>query len=228
MINKHIVFLLTFVFCFGMQSFSQSYTSSKLGLNNQLYNGKHYSYFLPQNVDGDQFLNTKKYTEGIVWINNSQYDDLLLNYDILNQELLLNFTTKEGANQIISISKARLDSFYFEEKSFVINDDIYEKDFIFHKIEMGDNKLMIHYSKELKLRSSVNNISYEFTNIKRSVFYGISSGYKKITNNKSFIKYLQIENKSAVKKYMKLKKYKILKMGDDEYMDLLKYIDNEN
>ena len=228
MLNKRIVFLLLSGFFFAIQLYSQSVSSSKLGLDSRLYNGKYYSYFLPQDVDGNQFFNDAQYSEGIVWIDNNEYNNLLLNYDILNQELALSFTTKEGANQVISISKAKLDSFYFDKMLFVVNDIILDKGLIFQKIEAGNNELMIQYYKELKLRSTVNRISYEFTKVKRKVYYHTSTGYNKITNNKAFIKYLNTENKTAVKKYMKSKKYKILKMNNSEYLDLLRYIDNEN
>ena len=71
------------------------------GLDDFLYNGKVYAYYPPYNVLGNQFIASEEFTIGTLWIKGEPYANVLLNYDILNQHLLLSFNTILGAKQVI-------------------------------------------------------------------------------------------------------------------------------
>src|SRR5512145_1757956 len=81
------------------------------GLDPVLYNGKKYTYFLPSGTGGHQYLFSPDYFVGSVTIKGQTFEGITLNYDICNQQLLLQYAIEAGSLRIIEVSKAWLESF---------------------------------------------------------------------------------------------------------------------
>jgi len=226
MLNKqYILHIITVIILIVMSSVSaQSQEKSPLGLDNNLYNGRYYSYYLPRSVDGDQFLNSKGFTKGMLWKKGTYYENILLNYDVLNQNLLLSFKTRENADRIISISLANVDSFYLENKKFVIDTNILKYGRIYQLISYKDVRLYFYYSKDLELRSKLNEIEYQFSKLQKEIYYYNETSYIEIKNNRKLLKLLKPEIQPSVKHYMKQNKYKMKRMSDKQFLDLLVFI----
>ncbi len=88
------------------------------GLDPLLYNGKIYTYFLPAGTGGNQFLLSADYLTGEVTIKGKTFEGISLNYDIYNQQLLLQYVNETGAFNIIEISKAWLEKFRLGNMEF--------------------------------------------------------------------------------------------------------------
>jgi hypothetical protein len=91
-------------------------------------------------------------------------------------------------------------------------------------IEYKDVKLYFYYSKELKLRSKLNEIEYQFTKVQKEVYYLYKDQIQKVKNNRRLIKSLKPEKQLSVKHYMKSKKYKVKRMNEKQFLDLLIFI----
>ena len=59
------------------------------GLDPLLYNGRIYTFNLSKETIGHPFMHSQNYESGDVVIRNEKFEDVLLNYDIYNQELIL-------------------------------------------------------------------------------------------------------------------------------------------
>ncbi len=81
------------------------------GLDQTLYNGKKYNYSVPSSTKGHQYLISPDYIAGSVTLRGKCYQDINLNYDIFNQQLLLQYEDEKGVLNIIEVSKAWLKSF---------------------------------------------------------------------------------------------------------------------
>jgi len=208
----------------GLSLNAQTLSQGSTELDNRLYNGKYYNYFLPSNVTGNQFLTTKDNSIGIVWGNGVEFENLLLNYDVLNQQLLLEFITNEKATRLISLSMVNVDSFYFENKIFVIDTNISKLHNIYQCISYNGIKIYLHLYKFMNLQSKLNDIEYNFTKLQRDIYFFDKGEYLKVKNNSKFIKILNPQISKNVKRYMKSKKYKLKRMTDNQYLDLLIYI----
>ena len=217
--------LITFILLsFEIKLNGQILNDGSKELDNRLYNGKYYSYFLPKNVYGNQFLSKKENSLGKVWKDGVEFDDLLLNYDVLNQQLLLEFVTNEGAARLISLSMVNVDSFYFENKKFLIDTIISKIGSIYQCINYKQMKFYFYYSKILTLQSKVNEIEYHFNKLQREIYFYNNGNYFKVKNNRKLIKKLNPTIAVNVKHFMKAKKYRLKKMNDKQYLDLLVYI----
>jgi len=220
----HIFLIFFSILFFKFSLIGQTPNSGSIELDNRIYNGKYYNYFLPKSVFGNQFLSKKENSLGIVWKKGVEFDDLLLNYDVLNQQVLLEFTTNEGAVRLISLSMVDVDSFYFENKKFVIDTNISKLGNIYQCIYYKGIKLYFYYSKILTLQSKLNDIEYHFNKLEKDIFFFENGNYHKVKKNSQFIKKLNPNIASNVKHYMKSKKYKLKKMNDKQYLEMLVYI----
>jgi len=220
----HIILIFLSIVFFEFSLIGQTPNNGSIELDNRIYNGKYYNYFLPKSVYGNQFLSKKENSIGIVWKKGVEFDGLLLNYDVLNQQVLLEFTTNEGAMKLISLSMVDVDSFYFENKKFVIDTNISKLGNIYQCIYYKGIKLYFYYSKILTLQSKLNDIEYHFNKLSKDIFFYENGNYYKVKKNSKFIKKLNPSIAGNVKRYMKSKKYKLKKMDDEQYLDILVYI----
>ncbi len=224
-----LLFLRIFViaysfFSLGLSAFAQGDKSADLGLDNRLYNGRYYTYFPSSSVGGNQFLKNKEYPKGNVWKMGVEFDNVLLNYDVYNQNIVLKFNDTEGAEKLIAISMANLDSFLLDKKLFVINRTITDDYYIFNKVEYKQCRFLIHYSKELVLKTKLNDIQYEFTKRISTMHYSDGKKYYLVNNNRGLLRVINQDKKKEVKAFLKSKKYKLQKMSEPELLELLIFI----
>ncbi len=196
-----------------------------LGLDDKLYNGRYYTYFVSPDVSGNQFLKTKKYEEGSVFLQGHEYSNLQLNYDVYNQEVVMKFKTTEGVKRLISLSFAYLDSFRLYNGLFWVkhyaNNDVK----IFKVLHEGDFSFNIHYTKNLELESAIGDVNYYFTKLRKHIFFRTRQGA--LINAQTKRKFLKIFNKKQagqIRHFLRLQKIKYSKMNEAEYISLLHYL----
>jgi hypothetical protein len=81
-------------------------TSEVYGSDPLLYNGRVYRFFTPLNTLGNQFFADPQFETGSVTIRGVTYTTLNINYDIYNQQLILEYKNNFGAKNLIIISDA--------------------------------------------------------------------------------------------------------------------------
>lgn len=217
-----IVFLIT-----NFHSRAQGYSdlNYKYGLDPTLHNGKVYRYSTRGRSFGTQFLKSSEFTNGSVKIKDITYDDLLLNYDVYNQQLVYQYTgSTAGINKII-VSDAWL-------KSFTIGDSYYElhnlddNPKIYKVIGGGSYRVMYHYFKELKVDGQVNSRSWRFSSPIRYSYLSIDNKMYKYLNNSSFVRQFSKEEQTTIRKYMREHHVKMKKSSDDKIRELLVFINS--
>ncbi len=218
-----VLFLLSIL---PLISEAQSKYTLLVDLDDRLYNGKVYSYYPSGSVIGNQFLVETEFGQGVVWISGDVYRNILLNLDVLNQQLLLSFTSLQGANKIISVSLAYIDSFYFENKLFVIERNDNDEAEIYQKIMIENNLFYIRWYKNLNLRTSFSVIQYEFSKSLQKVYFEKSGNRVEVKTNRKFRKLFSKNQSVLLRKYMRSNKMKIAKMSDVQYNKLLIFIKN--
>lgn len=223
-----VLYILLYI---STYSFSQGTNVAKLGLDNRLYNGRYYTYFVSKDIKGNQFLKSKNYSNGKVWKNDAEFKNIFLNFDVYNQDLVLKFDTREGATKLIIVSKTYLDSFYLDNRMFVIDKTIDNEFSIFQKVEHNGIKFLMHKYKELVLISKLNEIQHQFTKVKSLMYFVDENKSYAVTRNKHLLNIVDKKNEKGIKEFLKSHKYRIQNMSDDQLLELLVFIkeaDNEN
>lgn len=195
------------------------------GLDPLLYNGKKYSYFLPPGTGGHQFIFSPEFITGDVTIKGKNFDGIALNYDLFNQQLLLQYADETGAFNIIVVSNAWLESFSlgdmkFEYLSFKEGPRYYQV--------LGDGPYHILYyrRKDLKLDVAYGGSIHTFTPPVKSQFVLIEGHLQPFTNKRSFIDIFDPGLKPQIKSYFRINKIRLKKASDKTMADLINYIGN--
>ncbi len=197
------------------------------GLNDYLYNGKIYTYHPPYNVIGIPFLSTKQFSNSTLWIHGNAYPNLKLNYDLINQKVVLSFVNYLGAQQKISLSLAYVDSFLFEEKHFIVDWNSDNPPSIYQQIKYGNYGFKIFWKKSVDLNSSASgSIAYEFSDPIRQLYFVSYGKLVLLKRRKQFKKLFPQDKSASIIKFIKQNHWKIIKMTDGEYLRLLVFINN--
>jgi hypothetical protein len=188
-----------------------------------LYNGRVYRFFPPLNTLGNQFFADPQFEAGSVTIRGVVYTSLKLNYDIYNQQLILEYKNNLGATSLIVVSDAWLENFSFKGLNFemiTLQDTIKR---IFQVLGTGPNKILFSWKKALDLESSYGSKNHAFSKPKKEMNLLTGNKILKYWNNKSFYYLLAPEIKTNVKDYIHRHKIKVKKASDQTMTELIYY-----
>jgi hypothetical protein len=228
--------LALLLFCSGFLFSQHTYQDLDrvYGLDPLLFNGKKYSYFLPSGTGGNQFFSSAEFVWGgivvmgfsgevIKWKSDK---DLLLNYDVFNQKLLLKFFDETGAEQIIEISEAWLESFNLGPVNFIYVRDN-DKVKIYQALGDGKFKMLHYWRKDLKLTNTATASYYAFSSPIKENFVLIEGIPRPFRSKGSFIKLFNPGHRVEIKNYLQANGINLKKASDQAMTDLINYIGNQ-
>jgi len=188
-----------------------------------LINGKYYTFFLPLNTGGNQFISGTQFDTGSVIIRGVTYTDLLLNYDIYNQQLILKYKNNIGAANLIILSDAWLERFSIMGIDFemISVQDTLKR--VFQVLGAGSSRILYYWRKDLKLDSFYGAKNHIFSDAMKEM--NISTGNRIIRywNNKSFYSVFGVENGLAIKEYLRKRNINVKKASDKVMTELIYY-----
>jgi hypothetical protein len=198
-------------------------TDQVYGSDPLLINGRYYSFFPPLSTGGSQFFADPQFEVGSATIRGVTYTDLILNYDIYNQQLLLNYKNKTGAANLIIVSDAWLEKFSLKGIDFemiTIQDTLKR---IFQVLGTGANRILYYWKKDLKLDSFYGAKNYTFSFARKEMNMLSGNQIFKYWNNKSFYFLFDPEKRIAVKEYIRRRKISVRKAIDQTMTELITY-----
>jgi hypothetical protein len=190
-----------------------------------LYNGEKYSYFLPPGTGGNQFIFSPDFFTGDLTIKGKRFEGVTLNYDLYNQQLLLQYANETGTSEIIEVSKAWLASFRlgnmeFKYLSFVDGPRFYQV------LGNGPICILYYWRKDLKLDASYGAEYHTFSPPVRSQYVLIDNKLKPFRNKQTLIALFDSGLKPEIRDYIRLHKVKLKKASDTTMTELINYISN--
>ena len=222
-----LVILLLFVTADGFAQNSANDLDKVYGLDPYLYNGRLYTYFMPVHTGGTQFINSPDFEPGSVTIRGKKYVNLMLNYDVFNQQLILQYTTGLGAVSQLIVSDAWLESFEMGDAHFeflAIEDTLPQ---IYQVIGKGANIVLFSWSKELLLNDNSTAANYLFTKSKRESYLLRDNKLLRFKKNRSFIMKFARESQPALRKYLRQQKINVKKARYQVISDLMAYCNKQ-
>lgn len=195
-----------------------SYFNEAYSLDQTLINGPKY-YNLYPGTSGHAFL-FDDFVEGSINLKGKNYNNLSLNYDLLNQKILLKYKNHYGGLEQIYINEKEVNSFTLENKKFIKNtvDETGEK--IFQEIKGNRITLLMHWKKNLVKQSSSTLSYYKFSPSRRKVYLLIENNLTPLSGKRSFIKEFPKENQKVIKKFMQANQIS-LKQSSDRHLKML-------
>ncbi len=193
------------------------------GLDQTLYNGKKYSFIVPPGTSGHQFLQAQLFSDGTLTLKGKEYHDIALNYDIYNQQLLLQYADDNFPVNFIEVSKAWLQSFSLGDMKFRLLQ--LEKEPQFYQV-IGDGPLQILYfwRKTLNLNDVIGTSNFVFSVPLRDSFVLMNRQLKPFKTRRSLIQLFDRGQRQEIKNYMRKNKIKVKKSSDHAMADLINFI----
>ena len=178
----YILFILT------LNAGIVSHSSAQLSKLTASYQSFHVSKFLngriytppAQRIEGSPFFLEKKLFQGSILYDSIRYNNLMLQYDVFQEQLIVQYE-QENNNFLIVINSEHLMEFSLENNEFIIYKDSLLKKGIYQNLfESPASKLLVHHEKYLSVDNNrrVNN-------------FIIDKNYYLLYKNKSF----SIDNK---------------------------------
>lgn len=200
--------------------FDQTYGPDPL-----LYNGRKYTYYLPSGTQGHQFLYSSEFKVGTVRISGKTFGNILLNYDIYNQQLVMKINDPTGAESIIELSKAWLEAFHIENKDFILFGKDDDKRF-YQVLGKGPAYILYYFSKNIRLDATYGTTQYAFKPPDKSMYLLCDNDLIPFRNNKSFINAWDENQQIELKKYLKKNKINVKKANDKAMLDMIGLMNN--
>jgi len=213
--------------CFSVQAVSIDIIpesgSDTIIVNQDLYNGRIWRD-LYVSIQEDQFLFSYDFLPGSVNINGNSFTNMMLRYDILNDEVL----TLTNNGFILQLNKEMVDGF-----SIIHNSKIYK----FSNISAGhqgniDGYVDVRYNGGtalyIKHKKEISKITVgkDYENfIQADRVYIVKDGiFHQVRNTRDFKKILS-DKKNEIKAYMKENRILISRKSPDTYVPVLEYYD---
>jgi len=196
---------------------------SLYGFDPVLYNGRHYRYQPPTGATGNQYLFTSGFEQGCIAVRGKSYCNLALNYDLLNQALLLKYKNQAGANVVIEIPDAWLE---YVRIGYMCMEPARRQDgqsALCQVIGSGPVKVRYYRRKELVLDNVYGSPVYVFTEPVREQFVFILGQEYPYHKNREFVRAFDASVQIKIGNYLKSNNIKLRKATDDVVADLVEY-----
>jgi hypothetical protein len=221
---KIIFFLFLFnPFSLAIAQNSYSGIDSVFGFDPLLYNGTQYTYRAARNANGNPYLFENGFQKGWITVMDKTYQSLDLNYDIVNQVLLLKYVDHAGAIIILEVSQSWLSSFGIGASEFELEKQDSYKPVIYQVLKKGQVRVQYHWQKELNLENTLSTPVYAFSKAKRTNSLCLNDKEYVYEKNRDFLKVFDPVIRVKVRNYLKNNKIKVNKSSDHAILALVNY-----
>jgi hypothetical protein len=188
-----------------------------------LYNGRIWRNLYVNKVIGNQFLFSDKFLTGTVTINDKFFENIMLRYDIYNDEIMI----ITGNGNILQLNKEMVNGFTIGEHKFIkFEEDSTDILKGYVNVLFDQNiSLYVRYKKEITPLKEGRMLE-SFLQIQQ-VFVVKGGEVNHIKKKKDFMRLLD-DHKQRVRSYMKSNKLRVSKTSPHSFIPVLKFYDSLN
>jgi hypothetical protein len=188
-----------------------------------LFNGDKYTYYVPSGTEGNQFLAGEQFSPGIIKFNGAVFQVSRINYDIYNQQVVLEYSNEAGASNFIKLSQAWLESFQIGDQYFELSALPDGSPKIYQVLAAVDIRILFYWYKTLSLDMGTGSKNYVFSSPKKNCYLQMKDRCVEYKSNKSFLSVFQEEEQLSIRKFMKSHHLNVKKASDRSLTELINY-----
>jgi len=193
------------------------------GIDQTLCNGKKYTYMPPPGTTRHQYLKSPFFTVGCVTLKGKIFQDITLNYDIFNQQLLLQYANDDGPLNILEVSKAWLKGFSLDNRNFELLNLDQEPRF-YQVLGEGTVRILYFWRKSLNLNNAIGTYNFVFSNDIRDSYVLMNEQLKPFNSNRSLTKIFEEGKRPEIKSYLRKNRVKVKKASDQVMTEMITFI----
>jgi hypothetical protein len=193
------------------------------GLDPMLYNGILYTFRSPAGASGNQYLDDRNFMPGSVSVKGIHFDSLLLNYDAVNQQLLMRFRHLNGTTSILVLNPSYLDYARFNHREFIVLKAPGSGEPIYQAIGNAETRVLFAWWKVLSASNSYGESNMVYSKPHRSMYVQSNGRLQKFKNNRSFVACFPKAQQAQIKKHLRQQGKKVRKISDAEFQAVVDY-----
>ncbi len=197
------------------------YFNTLYGLDQNLINGVKF-YKSPEAVSGNEFFLNDKPSPGRITVNGIMYPNVFLKYDLVKQDVILEYNYPSGGKMQIIIDKEKITEFEIFNKTFKKYYFPSTGELFFQTLTAGDLVCLIYWQKILVPSTSSLQYVYIYSEEYRKTYLLFENKLCKFAGQRSFLK-LFPEYGDEIKKFIKRHQLEIRNISDDDLVRLLEY-----
>jgi hypothetical protein len=191
------------------------------GLDQNLINGVKF-YKSPEAVSGNEFFLDDKSSSGQITVNGISYPNVFLKYDLVEQNVILEYDYPPGGKMQIIIDKEKISEFEIFERTFKKYRFPSTGEHFFQILTAGDLVCLIYWTKIRVPSTSSMQYAYLYSEENRKTYLLIGNQLFQFAGQRSFLK-LFPEHKDEIKKFIKRHQLEIRNISDDDLVWLLEH-----
>ena len=200
---------------------------SVFGFDQVLYNGRVYTFQVPQNAKGSPMFFEKGFETGSLTVQGITYENLTLNYDVYNQLLLLRYTDHRQSSTVLAVSESWVTDFAIGGTSFEMIYHPGQKPEVCQLFKEDLIAVRYYWKKTLKLDNTYGTQVYVFSVPLREQTVIVDGKEKPYRNNKDFLRAFNPSIQVNINNYLKINKIKVAKASDYILANLITYCNTQ-
>lgn len=196
---------------------------AKYGYDQLLVNGVYFEYQSGKDI-GHPFMESEEYQKGYLIIHKKRYDNLLLKYDLFNQQVVVLYTDNIGTQlafvpPVIFISEFAMDKLLF--KRYAFNNEPAK---IYQEVYSGNIKCLYAWKKgRAESHHNVKYSAFEYFKPASKSYLVIDNSIYQFRGKGDFIKLFPPTYKKEISAFIKTQNIKVNSATDKEIVTLMTF-----
>lgn len=191
------------------------------GSDINLLNGR--SYYLLYSSISHPFLDSDRYRPGDIELNGEHYQDIPINYDICNQQIILQYSRFTGQTRHLVLNNEFIDQFSIEGKRFCKLKFPATGSLFFQVVRSGTISCYLYWYKKLFKTSTSNNTPFKYSEAFREVYFYKSGELHPIKNRSSFTDLFDPAYEKEINHFLRSEKIRFKKASDESLGKLVDF-----
>ena len=191
------------------------------GPDYNLLNGRQFD--LPYSGISHPYLNADRYRPGCLLLNGEAYDSVTINYDIVDQQVILQ--SPDNSDQIIKVvlNRELIDQFKIDGLTFRLMSLPETGSPFFQAVSSGDISCYLLWEKKLIRSTASGNTSYNYSKQSREIYIQTEGRLQLVNSRSSFTGIFDEAYRKQIKGYLHREKIRFRNASDEMLSDLMDF-----
>jgi hypothetical protein len=192
------------------------------GPDYNLLNGRQYN--LPYSGISHPYFNTDRYRAGSILLNGEAYDSVLINYDIYDQQVILQFSGWiSGLSEKVVLNRELIDYFTIDGRTFRLMSFPETGTSFFQVLSSGEISCYLLWTKKLYRSSSSGNARIKYLKQSRKIYIQKEDQLLHVKNKSSFTSIFDEAYQEEIKGFLRREKIRFRNASDEKLVDLMNF-----
>jgi hypothetical protein len=192
------------------------------GPDYNLLNGRQYD--LLNSGESHPYFNTDRYRSGSLLLNGEAYDSVTINYDIFDQQVILQYPGSiSGQDLKVILNRELIDYFKIDGETFRKMSLPETGSSFFQVVSSGDISCFLRWEKRLNRSIYSGNTSYKYSKQSREIYLQKGGELYAVRSRSSFTGMFDEAYRKEIKGFLRREKIRFRNASDEKLGDLMNF-----